>query len=123
VNTGPGPKYKGRRSQNHLAVSTNGEISPSNNGFFTVPAQELLVDGERVNGFEYSTAERAAAEAALISSDAQPNPRTRITWVSVPRFYRQGRLIALYVGCSSKLLAALEKSLGAPIVTGTTPCR
>jgi hypothetical protein len=106
-----------------LTVSTNGEISPSNNGFFTVPAQELLVDGEHVNGFEYPTAERAAAEAALISSDAQPDPHTRITWVSVPRFYRQGRLIALYVGCSSKILAALEKSLGAPIVTGTTPCR
>ena len=50
-----------------LTVSTNGEISPSNNGFFTMPAQELLVDGERINGFEYPTAERAAAEAARTS--------------------------------------------------------
>jgi hypothetical protein len=106
-----------------LTVSTNGEISPSKNGFFTVPAHQLLVDGERVAGFEYPTAERAAAEAALISPDAQPNPQARITWVSRPQFYRQLRLIGLYVGCSSKILAALEKSLGTPIATGPTPCR
>jgi hypothetical protein len=65
-----------------LEVSLGGEISPSDNGFFTVPARKVSIDGERLSAFEYATAERAAADAALISADAQPNLRAAITWVN-----------------------------------------
>jgi hypothetical protein len=106
-----------------LAVSLGGEISPNDNGFFSVPARKVSIDGQRLSAFEYATAERAAADAALISVDGQPNPRAAITWVSTPRFYRQGRLIVLYVGCATEVIAALEQSLGPPMVTGPTPCR
>lgn len=106
-----------------LTVSQKGEISANTMGVFTVPAQQILVGTERLSAFEYRTAERAAADAALISSDAQPNPRAAISWVSRPQFYRQLRVIALYVGCSTEITAALEKSLGPPVATGPTLCR
>lgn len=106
------------RSQG-LTVSLGGDISP---GYFTVQARQISVEGERLNAFEYPDADTAAAEAALISSDAQPSPRKRITWAGVPRFYRQGRVIVLYVGCSTSVISALEKFLGPPVAMGQTPC-
>jgi len=106
-----------------LTVSQRGEISANTMGFFTVPAQQILVGAERLSAFEYPTAERAAADAALLSSDAQPNPRAAISWVSRPQFYRHLRVIALHVGCSTEITAALEKSLGPPVAMGPTPCR
>ena len=83
----------------------------------------MVVDGERLYAFEYSGASGAAADAALISPDGQPDPRTQFMWVTEPRFYHLGRLIVLYVGCSGEITSALEKSLGAPIVTGQPRCR
>jgi hypothetical protein len=109
--------------QQGFAVSIDGEIAPKRMGFFSVPARQLSVDRERLSAFEYPTAERAAADAALLSPDAQPNPRARVTWVSTPRFYRGGRLIVLYVGCASDVVTALEIALGPPVATGPTPCR
>jgi hypothetical protein len=106
-----------------LTVSQGGEISAKTMGFFTVPARQILVGAERLNAFDYPTADRAAADAALISSDAQPNPRAAISWVSRPHFYRQLRVIALYVGCSAEITEALERLLGPPVATGPTPCR
>jgi hypothetical protein len=92
------------------------------NGFFSVPARQVRVNAEQIRAFEYPSAEAAAAEARLISEDGQPSPTARITWVSTPRFYRQGSMIVLYVGCSTEILQALEATLGAPIVVGRTPC-
>ena len=83
-----------------------------------MPAQQILVGAERVSAFEYPTASGAASDAALISSEGQPNPHARIDWVSRPQFYRQLRLIVLYVGCSSEVLSALKKSLGPPVASG-----
>ena len=106
-----------------LTVSRSGEISADTMGFFTVPAQQILVGEERLSAFDYPTADRAAADAALISSEAQPNPRAAIGWVSRPQFYRHLGVIALYVGCSTEITGALEKSLGPPVATGPAPCR
>jgi hypothetical protein len=46
----------------------------------------------------------------------------RVTWVSTPRYYRQGSLIVPYVGCSAKIVQALQATLGSPIAIGRTPC-
>jgi hypothetical protein len=101
-----------------LSVSMRDEISPSQNRFFTVPARQIIVEGARVNAFEYPTAMRADEDAALISPDGQPNPRAAIDWISVPQFYKQGQLIVLYVGCSDAIKNVLEESLGPPIAGG-----
>lgn len=108
--------------QQGLSVSLVGEVPPHVNGFFSVPAQQFRVNEAQVTAFEYPSAEAAAAEAARISQDGQPSPTARITWVSTPRFYRQGPLIVLYVGCSAEILQALQAIVGAPVAIGRTPC-
>jgi hypothetical protein len=108
--------------QQGLSVSLAGEISPHDNRFFSVPAQLIRVNDGRVNAFVYKNGETAAAEAAVISQDGQPSATTRFSWVSTPRFYRQDALIVLYVGCSADIVQALQATVGAPIVIGTTPC-
>ncbi len=108
--------------QQGLNVSVAGQIPLEVNRFFSVPAQQIRVNDGQVNAFVYATAQDAAAEAALISADGQPSPTTRVTWVSTPRFYRQGALIVLYVGCSAEIVQALQASVGAPLAVGATPC-
>jgi hypothetical protein len=55
--------------QEGLTVSLAGQISPSSNGFFSVPANQVHVNDSQVNAFVYHSAGAAAAEAALISKD------------------------------------------------------
>jgi hypothetical protein len=108
--------------QQGLTVSLGGEIRPEVNGFFSVPANQVRVNAGQVNAFQYPTADAAAAEAGLISDDGQPSPTVRVSWVSTPRFYRQGSLIVLYVGCSAEIVQALQATVGSPIAMGRTPC-
>jgi hypothetical protein len=105
-----------------LTVTLAGQISPSVNGFFTVPAEQVRVNDSQVNAFVYSNADAAAAEAALISKDGQPSPAVRVSWVSTPRFYRQDAMIVLYVGCAAEIVNALQKTVGPPIAVGPMPC-
>jgi hypothetical protein len=105
-----------------LNVSVGGQISPEVNRFFSVPAQQIRVNDGQVNAFVYATVQDAVAEAASVSADGQPSPTARVTWVSTPRFYRQGALIVLYVGCSTQIVRALQASVGAPLAVGPTPC-
>jgi len=108
--------------QQGLSVRLGGEIPPEVNRYFSVPAHQVHVNEAQVNAFVYPNTEAAAAEAAHISQDGQPSPTARISWVSTPRFYRQGRLIVLYVGCWAEIVQALQATLGAPIALGRTPC-
>ena len=108
--------------QQGLIVSVAGQIPPGVNRFFSVPAQQILVNDAQVNAFVYRTAQDAAGEAAAVSADGQPSPTTRITWVSTPRFYHQGALIVLYVGCTTEVVQALQTTVGMPVVVGSTPC-
>lgn len=105
-----------------LTVRREGTIVPNDNRFFTVGAQQLVIDGSRVSAFEYPSVKAAASEAALVTPDGQPNPVARFSWVSTPRFYRQERIIVLYVGCSADLIRTLDDVLAAPFVIGATQC-
>ena len=108
--------------QQGLTVSLGDQIAPSTNGFFSVPAQQVRVNDSQVNAFVYRSAEAAAAEAAQISKDGQPSPAVAVGWVSTPHFYRQDAMIVLYVGCTTEIIAALQKTVGSPIAVGPTPC-
>jgi hypothetical protein len=103
-------------------VTLAGQIAPSVNGFFSVQAEQVRVNDSQVNAFVYPTADAAAAEAALISKDGQPSPSVRVLWVSTPRFYRRDAMIVLYVGCTTEIVDALQKTVGPPIVVGATAC-
>ena len=87
-----------------------------------MPARTLQVNSGPVNVFVYSSPERAAAQAREITHDAQPNSRIHVSWISTPRFYHQGAIIVLYLGCKQDILDALQATVGAPIATGDTPC-
>ena len=106
-----------------LTVTMEGSISPSANRFFSVPAQQIVINGSRVSAFEYPSVEAASLEASSVSPDAQPSPTAMFSWVSTPRFYRQDRLIVFYVGCSAELIRALDDVMAPPFVIGPTPCR
>ena len=108
--------------QQGLTVSVAGQIAPEVNRFFSVPAHQVRVNDGQVNAFVYSSAPDAANEAAAISADGQPSPTARVTWVSTPRFYRQGALIVLYVGCATDIIQGLQGTVGVPIAVGRTPC-
>ena len=105
-----------------VSVTVAEEISPANNGYFTVPARVLKVNSGQINVFVYPSPERAAAQAREITHDAMPSDKVHITWISTPRFYQKDSLIVLYLGCTQQVLDALQALLGAPIGTGDTPC-
>ena len=106
-----------------LSVKVEGSISPTVNRFFSVPAQQVVIDGSRVSAFEYPSVKAATAEAATVSPDGQPNPVARFSWVGTPHFYRQDRVIVLYVVCASDLIRTLEDVMASPFVVGPTLCR
>lgn len=62
--------------------------------------------------FEYADEEAATAEAELVAPDGGSVGTTMITWVATPHFFRQGRLIVLYIGDGEAALEALEAALG-----------
>lgn len=105
-----------------VTVKLAERIPPETHGYFTVPAQQVLVNDTRVSAFAYATDTAAAADAAQVAADGQPSPLSRITWVSTPRFYRQGRLMVVYVGCATEIVQALDATLGRAFVVGPTPC-
>jgi hypothetical protein len=78
-----------------LNVSTLGETSAGNNGYFSVGSKDLKVGDDLVKVFEYSTAREADAEARLISSEGQPDPRMAIARINAPNFYKHGLLGAM----------------------------
>jgi hypothetical protein len=80
--------------------------------FFSIKGAMIKVHGEDVQVFQYATAAAADAEAAPISRDGMAVGTRKIFWVGAPHFYKQGRLLVLYVGNSEKVLKTLEAVLG-----------
>ena len=72
--------------------------------------------------FEYPSADAAAGEAAVVSPAGQPSPSAIIEWIITPRFYRIDRLMALYVGCSTEIVGALDTAMRSAFVIGGVPC-
>ena len=52
------------------------------------------------------------AQAAPISRNGMAVGTRKIFWVGPPQFFKQGRLLVLYVGDNDKILKALESALG-----------
>ena len=74
----------------------------------------IKVSGEDVQVFQYINAAAADAEAALVSPDGSAVGTSKLHWVGPPHFYKQGKLLVLYVGDNAKVLKALETALGRP---------
>ena len=80
--------------------------------FFSIKGSMIKVHGEDVQVFQYSSAAEMEAQAAPISRDGSGVGTRKIFWVGPPHFFKQGKLLVLYVGNDDKVLKALEAVLG-----------
>lgn len=68
--------------------------------------------GEDVQVFQYSSAAQMEAEAKHISRDGTTVGTRKIHWIGAPHFFKQGRILVLYVGDHKRVEKALEAVLG-----------
>jgi hypothetical protein len=92
------------------------EVMPSSSHpCFSTPAARYVVNGENLYFFEYASDGSAEADAARIGPDGATVGTSQVSWVSDPHFYRNGAVVALYVGRQASTLALLQKVLGQQI--------
>ena len=80
--------------------------------FISIKGVMIKVHGEDVQVFQFANAAAAEAEAAPISPDGMSVGTRKIFWVGPQHFFKQGRLLVLYVGDNAKVLRSLEAVLG-----------
>jgi hypothetical protein len=80
--------------------------------FFSVKGQIITVGDEQVQVFEYASTKTAEREASGVSGTGSSVGMSMPLWIAPPHFYKNGRLIVLYVGDNSAVLKALERTLG-----------
>ena len=106
-------------------------VDPAGTGsadFFAPQGQLLTVNGERVETFEFASAEEADAAADGVSASGSSISRvdsetdlgvaSSILWEKPPHFYKAGKLIALYVGCDSDVINVLQETMGPQFAGG-----
>jgi hypothetical protein len=80
--------------------------------FLSVTGTMIKLHGEDVQVFQYFSAAEMEAQAAPISRDGSAVGTRKIFWVGPPHFFKQGKVLVLYVGNDDKVLKALEAVLG-----------
>ena len=91
------------------SVEVVGEVDQP---FLSVTGTMIKLHGEDVQVFQYSSAAEMEAQAAPISGDGSAVGTRKIFWVGPPHFFKQGKVLVLYVGNDDKVLKALEAVLG-----------
>ncbi len=90
-------------------VEPAGEISQP---FFPVKGRVITVNDAGVQVFEFVNVYDANAEAVRVSVDGSFVGETHLNWVAPPHFFKNGKLIVLYVGDDSTLMNLLQAVLG-----------
>ena len=80
--------------------------------FFSIKGVMIKVHGEDVQVFQYVNAVAADSAATPISRDGMAVGTRKIFWVGPPHFFKQGKLLVLYVGNDDKVLKVLRAVLG-----------
>jgi len=80
--------------------------------FFSVVGKSILVNGENVQVFEYSTQTEAEEDASNVSPDGHSIGLSMPLWVEAPHFYEKEKIIVLYVGDEPSSIELLESILG-----------
>jgi hypothetical protein len=81
--------------------------------FFSVPARVYVVEDRDLQIYEFASPSDAEQAAAQVSPAGSPIGTTMVTWMAPPHFFRKGRLIVNYIGTSEKVLAELQRLMGA----------
>ncbi len=80
----------------------------------------VKIQGEQVQVYEYATTSDVDTQVSHISPDGSTftvkslmgTHGTAVDWIAPPHFYKQGRVIVLYVGKNSTIMQTLTKVLG-----------
>ena len=86
--------------------------------FFSARGRVIHVNSQAVWVFAYANATAAEKDAAKISSDGMTIGYSKPSWLGTPHFYRQRRLIVLYLGDDSRVLDSLTRVLGKQFAGG-----
>ena len=77
--------------------------------FFSPEGHTVKVNGVDLQVFEYETMEAMENEASQVSPDGGSIGTSMVTWIDSPHFYKDGRILVLYVGSDKTTLDLLEK--------------
>jgi hypothetical protein len=86
--------------------------------FFPIPALHFKIFGQDVLVFELIGPGTAASVAAAVSDDGTTIAGRVIDWPATPHFFREGRIIVLYLGDDPQVLSVLTAFLGPQIAGG-----
>lgn len=86
--------------------------------FFSARGRVIHVNSQAVWVFSYANATTAEKDATRVSSDGMTIGHTKPSWMGTPHFYRQRRLIVLYLGDDSRVLESLTRVLGQQFAGG-----
>lgn len=78
---------------------------------FSVPTKVVSVNGENIQVFEFSSKTDAQNAAGLVSDDGTQIGTSMIRWIDTPHFYKQDKIIVLYVGHTQEMLNLLDSLL------------
>ena len=87
--------------------------------FFSVQGRIIIVNGSNVQVFEYANEVAAESDAGLVSDDgfqvgnAEEGEVTSVGWIASPHFFKDGKVIVIYVGDDTGVLSVLTEVLGA----------
>ena len=88
---------------------------------FPVEAQNLSVDGEQVQVFEFADEAARQAAADTIEANGFIIGTMAVDWIGQPNFWSQGRLIVLYVGEDEATIRLISDLMGDPITGPQQP--
>jgi hypothetical protein len=80
--------------------------------FLSVKAKIIILNGSRIQVFEYENSGAMEAESKNVSSDGTTVNLSSISWISTPHFYRNGRLMVIYIGDDKAITTLLANTLG-----------
>lgn len=104
--------------QSGLQVSQD-EYTTLRQPFLSVPGHLLLVNGQRVESYDYSSASAVKTDAGHIAKDAclvtTPHGQVMMDWPGPPHVFSKGNVIVLYAGTDATILKALKSALGPQI--------
>jgi ABC-type oligopeptide transport system substrate-binding subunit len=99
-------------------VVPDGDVSQS---FMNAQQGHIVkIQGEQIQVYEYVSASDANTQTSHMSPDGSTftfktltgTHGTAVDWIAPPHFYKQGRVIVLYVGRNNSIMQTLTKVVG-----------
>lgn len=95
-----------------------GNIENLSQPFLSVPGRSIELYREQLQVFEYESVDAANRESQLVDPSGSSVGTTMITWTGTPHFYRQGRVIVIYVGDNAQIIKILGEVFGSQFAGG-----